>query len=280
MNKLKEIFEQKNKDKEELKLKIQTIFNKLRNALKEKEVKLLLGVEEYYNNIYLKEDIIKESENLSNKIKQSLEKGKIIDKEWKEDYLSLLLSDCINIENNIKEINIINDNIKKCYLNKVKKIDYNIEEENINNIIDIIQNFGKIITEDDLNNDNKIEMKNPIYENKEIYDNELKEKNKKIEELNELLKSKDNLINNQNIDIKKYQDKIGEFKKIKDELELSLNTNLYNFKMKEYEIDNLFQVFEAILSKKKDKYQLGLSKLSKETKESFQLLNKKYKIFK
>ena len=82
INKLKEIYEQINKNKEELKLKIQSIFTKLRNALNEKEDKLLLDIDEYYNNIYFKEDLIKISEKLPNKIKKSIEKGKIIDKEW------------------------------------------------------------------------------------------------------------------------------------------------------------------------------------------------------
>ena len=78
INKLKEIYEQINKNKEELKLKIQAIFTKLRNALNEKEDKLLLDIDEYYNNIYFKEDLIKISEKLPNKIKKSIEKGKIM----------------------------------------------------------------------------------------------------------------------------------------------------------------------------------------------------------
>ena len=54
INKLKEIYEQINKNKDELKLKIQAIFTKLRSALNEKEDKLLLDIDEYYNNIYFK----------------------------------------------------------------------------------------------------------------------------------------------------------------------------------------------------------------------------------
>ena len=63
-------------------------------------------------------------------------------------------------------------------------------------------------------------------------------------------------------------------------LKLLLNENIYNFKMKEDEVDNIFQVFEAIMSKKKDKYEHCLNKISTETKEQFQYLNKKYKYFK
>ena len=42
----------------------------------------------------------------------SLEKGKKINEEWNDDNLNSLINDCINIENNIKEINIINESIK------------------------------------------------------------------------------------------------------------------------------------------------------------------------
>ena len=43
-------------------MKVQTIFTKIRNVLNEKEDKLLLDIDEYYNNIYFKEDLIKKSE--------------------------------------------------------------------------------------------------------------------------------------------------------------------------------------------------------------------------
>ena len=160
---LNKIFEEINKNKEDLKLKIQTIFTKLRNALNEKEDKLLLDVDKEYDNKYFKEDLIKESVKLPNKIKKSLDKGKMIEKEWDENNLSSSINDCIIIENNIKDINKINDNITKSNLNKNNIIEYNIVEEEINNLIDTIQNFGKIITDDNLYDDYKIEMKNLTY---------------------------------------------------------------------------------------------------------------------
>ena len=109
--------------------------------------------------IYFKEDLIKKSEKLPNKIKKSIEKGKIIEKEWDEYNLSSLINDCIIIENNINDINKINDNIKKSNINKNNKILYNIEEEQINNLIDNIKNFGKIITNDNLYDDFKQKIK-------------------------------------------------------------------------------------------------------------------------
>ena len=41
--------------------------------------------------IYILKKIIKKSEKLPNKIKKSIEKGKIINKEWNENNLSSLL---------------------------------------------------------------------------------------------------------------------------------------------------------------------------------------------
>ena len=163
INEIKNIYEDINKNKEELKLKIQNIFTKIRTVLNEKEDKLLLDIDKEYDNIYFKEDIIKESEKLPNKIKKSIEKGKIIEKEWNDNNLSSLINDCIIIENNINDINKINDNIKKSNINKNNKIEYNIEEEQINNLIDTIKNFGKIITNDNLYDDYKIENKNPMH---------------------------------------------------------------------------------------------------------------------
>ena len=70
INELKKIYEEINKNKEDLKLKIQTIFTKLRNELNKKEDKLLLNIDDEYDNKYFKEDIIKENEKLKNKIKK------------------------------------------------------------------------------------------------------------------------------------------------------------------------------------------------------------------
>jgi len=155
INELKIINEEINKNKEELKLKVQTIFTKIRNVLNEKEDKLLLDIDNEYNNKYIKGSIIKENIKLPNKIKKSIDKAKMIEKKWNEYNLSSLINDCIIIENDINEINNIND---KSNINI--KIEFNIKEEQINNLIDTIKNFGYIIAIDD---NDKIENKNPIY---------------------------------------------------------------------------------------------------------------------
>ena len=147
INEFKIIYEKINENMEELKLKIQKIFTNIRNKLNEKEDELLLEVDNKYNNLFFKEDIIKKSEALPNKIKLSLEKGKIINNEWNdENKLYSLINDCINIEKNINDINMINENILKYNRYIELKIDFSTEENNeiINELLNNINKFGKI----------------------------------------------------------------------------------------------------------------------------------------
>ena len=110
INELKKLFETIENSKEILKINVQKIFTKLRNNLNSREDDILLEIDNKYNSLFLNKEFIKEGDNLPNKIKISLEKGKKIEKEWKNDKLKLMINDCINIENNIKYINEINDN--------------------------------------------------------------------------------------------------------------------------------------------------------------------------
>ena len=129
-----------------MKIKIQKIFTKIRNELNEREDKLLLEVDKKFEEKFFNEDIIKESEKMPNKIKLSLEKGKIIEDDWKdENKLSLLIDRCINIENKINEINSINENIKKynCF-NDFKMTFLPEKDDEIKKMIDIIKTFGSI----------------------------------------------------------------------------------------------------------------------------------------
>ena len=142
---LKKLFEIFTKNKETLILEIQQIFTKIRNSLNEREDQLLLKVTQIYNEFLIKEDLIKEGEKLPNKIKISLEKGKIIDKEWNENKINSMIYDCINIENNINNIKQIDESIKKLNSNKNLEIKFNPEKDGINDFLNKIQSFGQII---------------------------------------------------------------------------------------------------------------------------------------
>ena len=88
-------------------MSIQNIFTKIRNALNEREIQLLLEIDNIYNNKYLDENIIKKGEKLPKQIKLSLGKGKLIDKEWDNNNLYSYINDAIKIENHINNINTI-----------------------------------------------------------------------------------------------------------------------------------------------------------------------------
>ena len=87
INKLKEIFEKIEKDKENLKLKVQNLFTKIRTIINEREDQLLKEIDNLYNEKLFNEEIIKKGEKLPKQIQLSLEKGKLIDKEWDNNNL-------------------------------------------------------------------------------------------------------------------------------------------------------------------------------------------------
>ena len=141
MELLKKKFEEVEKHKDNIKLEIQNIFTKIRNALNSREEQLLIEIDNFYNNKYLNEDIIKKGEKLPKQIQISLEKGQLIEKEWDNNNLNSYINDCLNIENSIKFINIINENINKYNIIDKLKIKY---ISNVDNLIEIIKSFGKI----------------------------------------------------------------------------------------------------------------------------------------
>ena len=114
---MKQILEKVNKDKEELKMEIIQKFTKMRNTINEREDKLLLEIDNKFNDLFFKggDDIIKKSEKFPDKIKNALIKGKQINDDWdnNNDILNSKINDCIQIENSIKLIKNLNDNIKK-----------------------------------------------------------------------------------------------------------------------------------------------------------------------
>jgi hypothetical protein len=132
---LKDIFEKIEKGKEDLKIKVLNIFTKIRTTLNERETQLLLEIDNLYTSKYFNEDIIKKAEKLPKQIKISLEKGKLIDKEWDNDNLHSYINDCINIENNI------NQNIKE-----LKDIFEKIEKDKEDLKIKVLNIFTKIRT--------------------------------------------------------------------------------------------------------------------------------------
>ena len=167
LNELKKIYEKMIKDKEELKMEVSKIFTKIRSALNNREDELLLEIDNKFDNLFFKEDLIKQGEKLPNEIKYSLEKGKRIDSDnYKIDKLSIFINDCINIENNINKIQLIKDNIEKNNNTEIKIYFLPNEGIEINEFINKIKLLGKI------NSDIK-EQFYEVDEEEDEYDREL-----------------------------------------------------------------------------------------------------------
>ncbi len=145
-NELKKLIENINEDKEKLKLEISKIFTQIRNIINQREDELLLEVDNKYNNLYFNEDFINKNKNFPNKIKKSLEKGKLISKEWNSNKIKLnsFINGCLEIENDIKNINNIDETIKKINLKDDKLQFLPSDEKELNEFLNNIKIFGRI----------------------------------------------------------------------------------------------------------------------------------------
>ena len=168
INELKIKFEKANDQKEEIKLKIQEIFNKLRNCLNNKEDELFKELDIKFEEICLKEGEIKEYEKLPNKIKNLLIKGKNINNDnWNdENKLNFLLNVCINIENNLKSINLINQEMNK-FSSSSYELNFDYSKKVNDDFLNYIKNLGiiNIINKNidkNMMNQNKINPNNII----------------------------------------------------------------------------------------------------------------------
>ena len=169
------------------------------------------------------------------------------------------------IEEGIKLLNIKIDD----WLSKFEQLILN----NFNNYEEKINNYKKDL--DDVNFEItklKIELAKE-QQNNIILKNQIKDKTVKLEELESLLKDKDSLI-------KAQEERINLQIKDKEKLELSLNDNIVKYKLKEEENEVLLNVFFSVISKKKEKYELFIKKLSSNVMEYIEKLNKQYNFFK
>ena len=177
---LKSIYEKINDRKEKLKIDVQKKFTKLKCEINNREDKLLEEIDKKYNELFFKEELIRESEKLPNLVKLSLEKVKMNENDWNDDnLLPKLINESINIENAIININNVYEKIKKFNSNE----EYLVEFEPKNNeskkdLLEGIKNYGNL---------------------KVIKPKKLEMKNKIINNYNELEKA--NYMNNMNINI-------------------------------------------------------------------------------
>ena len=130
--------------KEEALKEVQKMFTSLRNTINAKEDELLAEIEKRYKYTFLNDDNITYIEKFTNKNKLLLEKNKSNDYDWKKNKLNSLINDCINVENNIFEINKINnvnDNLKKLS-SLFFQIQIKWDQDNFNKGLETIENFS------------------------------------------------------------------------------------------------------------------------------------------
>lgn len=101
-----------------------------------------------------------------------------------------------------------------------------------------------------------------------------------IDEKIQLNGQKELIISTLEKNYKSLEIKMKEYEQIKENLEVSLNNYIVDYKMKEDELDTVITVIKAMFSKKKDVYEHHLSKLSNETKKVMDEIKKDYKLWK
>ena len=210
IDKSKNIYEKLNNNKEELKAKIQRIMTNIRNKLNEREDKLFLSLESLFHKLCPSEKEIKDLGKIPKKIKALLEKRKDIDKKLEDTFLlNSYINDCINIENDSKEFQLMIDSINKYNQNSEIKVYFFPEETEINKIYNNIKLFGRIYQD-------KKEIKSFFISEDDKEIKELKEKIKELREEIIQIKDKNKIEYNQ---LKKNRDDI------KNQLDKQKNDN-------------------------------------------------------
>ena len=171
IDQLKRIFEEKNINKEEVKLEIQNNFKELKKILDERENKLLIEVDKKFDDILFKEDFIKQTEELPKKVNDLLNKGKTKDIDWNDiNKLNLIINNCIIIENSIKNIKLIDENIIKFKSIFNLKIKYNSDKDKFNKLLDDIKKYGDIFTERQEENNELFNIDYKGFDKKDVED--------------------------------------------------------------------------------------------------------------
>ena len=241
-------------------------------------------MEENYKNIISdKEKKIEELQNkLDNKDKNKNTNSKSIDNLFKnlidnmndsltENKLSkeIIETILINIENKIKlMINTINNE----YENKIKNIQLLYKKRNDLLIRQITELKTEILNE----NYNTIEIKIKDKVKNDI----MKEYMDKIEILNNIIETKENIIKIEKEKKDTLNNEFTELQKKFADLQAQNSQNIFALKMKEDEVDTLIMIIDATHNVKKGKYLHNLNRLSENVKIEVENIINSLKIFK
>lgn len=295
--------ENKNREKELYENSVREINNKERefsNAL-EIESKKYKFLEEYLETF--EEENQKKISDLEMRINELskensiLKNKKLISSE--EANINVVKSDFLYVKSKLNEyktnIDNINNQININFQSKIndregnKLLDAKFEDWMVKFEKLVIDNFNSInnYEEKTIELENldfeitklKIELKSEK-QNYMVLQMQLDNEKKKYEQLKSLLEDRNTLIKTHEERINLQLKDIENYQKNKEKLEIDLNDAIVKYKMKEDENDVLLAVFHSVLSKKKDKYEQSIKKLSADVMQEIESLNKKFIFFK
>ena len=290
-NSEKLLYEENEKSKEQIKNLTREI-EKIKNNYEEEKKDLTLQISQ----------LKKENEELSKENEQFSKQNNNINKEIINQDDNQLIKLLKNFNNNILDMkfDIKNFEMKNKEIFKVNYINLSAEEikkksknwiEEINQfhedqIYNLTNNYEKIIQQlkEEIENLQFSLEKNSLSLNEEIIkNNELTENitgiEKRIDEYESILESKDKIISSQKENIQLLNKKINEIQSLKNELEDNVNKSYLQAKMKEDEVDTLVMILDGILGRRKDKYEHNLNRLGNETKQQIEEIVSEYEIF-
>ena len=259
--------------------------------------------EEVQKNLNLKiSQLEKENEELSKENEQLSKQNNNLNKEQIKENDNPLIKLLKNFNNSILDMkfDIKNFEMKNKEIFKVNYINLSAEEikkksknwiEEINQfhenqIYNLTNNYEKTIQQlKEKIEDLEFSLEKNIFNLNEetIKNTELNEKiigiEKRIEEYESILDSKDKIITFQKDNIELLNKKINEIQSLNNELEDNVNKSYLQAKMKEDEVDTLVMIIDGILGRRRDKYEHNLNRLSAETKQQIEEIVSEYEIF-
>jgi len=290
-NNEKLLHDENEKSKEQI-INLRREIEKIKNNYEEEKKDLTLQISQ----------LKKENEELSKENEQFSKQNNNINKEIINQDDNQLIKLLKNFTNNILDMkfDIKNFEMKNKEIFKINYINLSAEEikkksknwiEEINQfhenqIYNLTNNYEKTIQQlKEKIEDLEFSLEKNIFNLNEetIKNTELNEKiigiEKRIEEYESILDSKDKIITFQKDNIELLNKKINEIQSLNNELEDNVNKSYLQAKMKEDEVDTLVMIIDGILGRRRDKYEHNLNRLSAETKQQIEEIVSEYEIF-
>ena len=248
-------------------------------------------------NIKLKYELKKLKEDNNSNLNNKLKSNSNINNDF-QDYNTLGLTNLFkNFQENVKTFkdnlnsltqereNLYKKTLMEKFQEEMKWKTKNLGEEIINSVNQKMENITENY-EKEINyykkeiNDLKNKIKNLEENSKENQNYKIKydQIKNQFQDLMDISKNKDNIMETQKKTIKNKDDQINELTLQKDNFQIHLSEYINKYNEKNVEIDEIFNVVESILAKKKKNYENHLNNLSSELQSKFIEFSKQYKM--